>query len=101
MVPRWVPLLGTGSRAPGSTWLVFGRSHAFSGVNEQTHHRADFAGKPSPEGTKVLIVELFKLGSLADITEKGNVKVRLGKDDQEEEQNKEESHGHKEQTEDT
>ena len=101
MVPRWAPLLGMGSRAPWSTWLVIGRIHAFSGVNEQAHHLADFAGKPSPEGTKVLIVELFKLGGLADIAEKGNVKVRLSKDDQEEEQNKEESHGHKEQTEDT
>lgn len=101
MVPRWVPLLGMGSRAPWSTWLVIRRSHVFSGVNEQAHHGADFAGKPSPEGTKVLIVELFELGGLTDISEKGNVKVRLGKDDQEEEQNKEESHGHKEQTEDT
>lgn len=48
-----------------------------------------------------MIVELFKLGGLADISEKSNVKVRLSKDDQEEEQNKEESHGHKEQTENT
>lgn len=95
------PIVGMGSGAPWSTWLVNERSHAFSGINEQAHHWADFAGKPSPEGTKVLIVELFKLRGLADIAEKGNVKVRLSKDDQEEEQNKEESHGHKEQTEDT
>lgn len=38
MVPRWGPLLGMGSRVPWSTWLVIGRSHAFSGVNEQAHH---------------------------------------------------------------
>lgn len=46
-------------------------------------------------------MELLELGGLADITEKGSVKVGLGKDDQEEEQNKEESNCHKEQTEDT
>lgn len=46
-------------------------------------------------------MELFKLGGLANITEKGNVKVRFGKDDQEEEQNKEEPNCHKEQAEDT
>ena len=72
-----------------------------SGVKEQAYHGADFAGKPSPEGTKVLVMELLELGGLADIAEKGSVKVGLGKDDQEEEQDKEESNGHEEQTEDT
>lgn len=72
-----------------------------SGIIDQAEYGADFAGKPSPEGTKVLIMELFKLGGLANITEKGNVKVRLRKDDQEKEQNQEESDCHKEQTEDT
>lgn len=38
MVPMGPVLLGMGSRAPWSTWLVIGRIHAFSGVNEQAHH---------------------------------------------------------------
>lgn len=48
-----------------------------------------------------MVMELLELGGLADIAEKGSVKVGLGKDDQEKEQNKEESNCHKEQTEDT
>lgn len=93
-MPRRVPR-GDGGRSRPLWWLLP------SGVNEQVYHGAELAGKPSPEGTKVLVMELLELWGLADITEKGSVKVGLGKDDQEEEQNKEESNCHKEQTEDT
>lgn len=37
-------------------------------VNEQPAHPAELAGKPPPEGTKVFVMELLKLGRLADIT---------------------------------
>ena len=37
-------------------------------VNEQPAHPAELAGKPPPEGTKVFVMELLKLGGLADIT---------------------------------
>ena len=44
-------------------------------VNEQAAHPAELAGKPPPEGAKVLVMELFELGRLADVAQKRNVQV--------------------------
>lgn len=36
-------------------------------VNEQPAHPAELAGKPPPEGTKVLVMELLEFGGPADV----------------------------------